>query len=182
MSQLYAEEENKPKTVGGATDLYLNKIHKDFPDFHYSEAKNSMKVFIAEYLDIIYRQNSRFEESNIDDRLLTNIQLESMIVRPTNVVMNNMAICDYTKSSDYATITFNVSAGYNIGTTRHEKLYAVEYTFKLLDGHMLTEALLCNNCGGALNSTSIKICPYCDTRIIRDTIMTWKFSSIYVVK
>ena len=167
-----------PRSVGGATELFLSQIQKDFPNFHYSEIKSGMNVFIAEYLDIIYRQNSRFEESNVDDRLLTNIQLENIYAKPTYIYLNGMSITGYNKSFDYATVTFNVSVGYNIGNQRYEKLYSVEYTFKIMDGDMFSETLICSHCGGALGNTAMTTCPYCDTRIIRDTIMSWKFSSI----
>lgn len=168
----------EPKSVGGATEIYLKQIKNDFPDFIETEAESAINVFVHEYLNIIYHQIVRFDNANIDDRLLDYLNISDYCVEPKNIVINQISIASYKKSDEYATITYNVSVGYNIKNTRIETRYKINYTFKILDEYKFSEALTCANCGGSLESTSTMVCPYCDTKIIRDTIMSWKFSSI----
>ena len=173
------EAENpEPKSVGGATDIYLKQIKSDFPDFSETDAESAINVFIHEYLNIVYNQTTRFDNANIDDRLLDYLDIKNVAVEPLRIIINQISIASYKKSDEYATITYNVSVGYNINNTRIETRYQLNYTFKILDQYRMSEALTCANCGGSLESTSTMVCPYCDTKIIRDTIMSWKFSSI----
>ena len=173
------EAENpEPKSVGGATDIYLRQIKSDFPDFSETDAESAINVFIHEYLNIVYHQTTRFDNANIDDRLLDYLNINNFSAEPVRVIINQISIASYKKSDEYATITYNVSVGYNIKNTRIETRYKINYTFKILDEYKFSEALTCANCGGSLESTSTMVCPYCDTKIIRDTIMSWKFSSI----
>ena len=171
-------DNTEPKSVSGATEIYLKQIKNDFPDFIETEAESAINVFVHEYLNIIYHQIVRFDNANIDDRLLDYLNISDCCVEPKNIVINQISIASYKKSDEYATITYNVSVGYNIKNTRIETRYTINYTFKILDEYKFSEALTCVNCGGNLESTSTMVCPYCDTKIIRDTIMSWKFSSI----
>ena len=55
------EAENpEPKSVGGATDIYLKQIKSDFPDFSETDAESAINVFIHEYLNIVYNQTILF--------------------------------------------------------------------------------------------------------------------------
>lgn len=168
----------EPKSVGGATEIYLKQIKSDFPDFAETEAESAIHVFMHEYLNIIYNQSTKFDNANVDDRLLDYFNRNNLAVEPIQIIINQISITSYKKSDEYATIAYNVSIGYNINNTRVETRYQLNYTFKLLDQYRMSEALICANCGGSLESTSTMVCPYCDTKIIRDTIMSWKFSSI----
>ena len=40
------------------------------------------------------------------------------------------------------------------------------------------KTLICPQCGGTYESTRQSVCPYCGAGIVRDTIMSWKFTSI----
>ena len=167
-----------PKSVSGATDLYLKQIKAAFPEFHETDAESAINVFMHEYLDIVYGKTSRFEQSNVDDRLLDYLKVNEHRASPYNISINRVAISGFKKSDAYATITYNVSVGYHVDGKRIETRYQINYTFKILDKYMMSEALTCANCGANLESTSTTVCPYCDAKIIRDTIMSWKFSSI----
>ena len=41
-----------PRTLFGATSIYLPRILKDFPDFHMPVAKNAVGLLLTEYLKI----------------------------------------------------------------------------------------------------------------------------------
>ena len=99
----------------------------------------------------------------------------------SNITFNNVVIQNYVKTNEYATITYGVSIGYTLGNNeKMQERYKVEYTLKLRDDNMEKDILICENCGATLESTGIESCPYCGTRIIRDTKMSWKFTSIQI--
>lgn len=176
--QLSENDICEPKSVSGATDLYLRNISKDFPDFHKEEAFAVVDNVLREYLDIVHLNKANFASENVDSRLFNYLDFRAERNRIYNYNLNKIVISDYTKSDAYATIVFNVSLGYTVGGQRIETRYRVLYTFKLLDDGLVSEALICSNCGAALESTATTVCPYCDSKVIRDTYMSWKVSSI----
>ena len=166
-----------PKSVSGATDLYLKQIQRDFPDYHHSDTEAAIRVFILEYLKILYAQQQGFEKSNVDDLLLNMIQKQQSQTI-SNVIINRVSIYDYKKTDEYATIRLQVSVGYDLSSKRIETKYDVDYTFMIINDNLASHAMECKNCGATLHETNLLRCPYCDAKIIRDTIMSWKFSSI----
>jgi rubrerythrin len=171
-------KEPEEKSVSGATNVYLPKITKDFVDFHNSEVLVAIKVFINEYLDIKYKEKTKFEYSNIEQGLEEIIPISQTRGNVYDVNIHKTAICNYNKTNEYATITYQVAVGYNINSERKEERYKVEYTLKLSENGIADKILTCDNCGATIDSTAIEVCPYCDTRIIRDTRMSWRFTTI----
>lgn len=180
---LILEQENQvePKSIGGATSIYLNKIEKDFPNFNNFDAETEIKGFITEYLDIKFYNKNNFTVNTVDKNILPQIKKEKDCL-VSDVFFNKIAIVDYKKIDEYATITYAVSVGFknNKNTTndRVETRYMVKYTLRLSDNGISSKAVACPNCGASINDTSITICPYCDKKIISDTIMNWIISSI----
>jgi hypothetical protein len=172
------EEANKPKSVGGATNIYLKQINRDFPDFHNSDAETALKTFISEYLQIIYEQESSFNNSKVDKGLIEQFEISNNYIDVKNIKFNKIAISGYKKTDEYATVTYQCSVGFDINGKREETRYEVNYTLRLLQENIATKALMCSNCGATIESTSHLNCPYCDAKIIRDTIFNWIFSSI----
>lgn len=169
-------EEPNPKSVSGMTKTYLPKIQKDFVDFHNTEAVSAIKIFMNEFLDIKYGKKQQFEKSNVENGLELMINRENK-KNIRNVDIHKVVISNYIKTNEYATITYQVAVGYNCDTRKEER-YKIEYTMKLKEDGVASEAMVCEKCGAAIESTSIENCPYCDVRIIRDTRMSWQFTSI----
>ena len=171
-------QEPEKRSVSGETNVYLPKITKDFIDFHNAEVLSAINVFINEYLDIKYKEKTHFEHSNTEKGLEEIIQHSEVKGKPHNITIHKTAISAYEKTNEYATITYQSAVGYNINNTRKEKRYKIEYTLKLSENGICEKILECDNCGASISSTAIETCPYCDARIIRDTRMSWKFTSI----
>lgn len=171
-------QEPEKKSISGATNVYLPKITKDFADFHNSEALAAINVFINEYLDIKYREKTKFEHCNVETGLEEIVSPSPTRGNPYDVNIHKTAISNYIKTNEYATITYQTAVGYNINETRKEERYKIEYTLKLSENGIADKILKCDNCGATIDSTAIEVCPYCDARIVRDTRMSWRFTSI----
>jgi predicted RNA-binding Zn-ribbon protein involved in translation (DUF1610 family) len=176
--QLEEEMDPTPKSVSGATDLYLRQIQKDFPDYHHSDTELALEVFINEYLEIVHQGINDFKKSNVDPLLIRTLQQRTGSGNAYNIRINRTSICGYKKTDEYATIQLQVSVGYHWSNKRIETKYNVNYTFSLTNDNIASEAMECKNCGAPFESTTATTCPYCGAKIVRDTIMSWKFSSI----
>ncbi len=173
-----AETNPSPRTVFGATSIYLPQILKDFPDFHESDAVAAVKKLIFEYLSIKYEGLEKFSDLNVEPGLERMVDVKTKDGNVTGEKVHAVAISKYEKTKEYATITYQASVGYSVEGKPTEERYAVEYTLKLRENDIEQKTLICPQCGGAFDSTSQTVCPYCGSGIIRDTIMSWKFSSI----
>lgn len=167
----------QPKTVFGATSIYLPKVEHDFPDFHNSDAVAAVKTLVCEYLAIRYEGKQRFTQSIVSDGLIAMIdQSSGRTVR--NETVHRVAMSNYVKTRECATITYQASVGYLLDGEPVEERYAVEYTISLRDEYGEKQALVCPCCGGAYTSTSETVCAYCGAGIVHDTIKSWRFTSI----
>lgn len=172
-----AQEIPEIKSVGGMTSIYLKKISSDFPDFHSPDAEDDIKTFIVEYLNIVYRNQEGFVKSGINNNLIINLNKRDKSVI-NNIKFNGISIYGYTKTLDYATITYRVSVGYNTDSGRKEERYELKYTYRLKENNLDTKSMRCSNCGGSLETAVDGVCPYCGTVFVKDTIMNWIVSDI----
>lgn len=178
LSKIVATEEAAaPKSVGGATSMYLKKIINDFPGFHNQDAEAAIKTFIIEYLNIKYNNQSEFKKSNVNNNILLNINKENK-QNISNIKFNGIAIYNYDKTADYATITYRCSFGYDLNNHRQEVRYDIDYTLQLFDNNIAQKAMKCSNCGGTLSTKNGNECPYCGTKVIMDTIMNWYITEV----
>jgi len=167
----------EPKTVFGATSIYLPKVLQDFPDFHNNDAIAAVKTLICEYLGIRYEGRQHFAESIVSEGLIAMIDQQSgHTVR--NESVHQVAMSRYIKTRECATITYQASVGYLLDGNPVEERYAVEYTLSLRDEYGEKKALICPQCGGVYTSTSQTVCAYCGSGIVRDTIKSWRFTSV----
>ena len=173
-----AEIHPEPRTVFGATSIYLPQILKDFPDFHESDAVSAVKRLIFEYLSIKYEGKESFTDSVTEPGLERMADTAKASGNVTGEKVHAVAISKYEKTKEYATITYQASVGYSLDGKPIEERYAVEYTLKLRENDIEQKTLICPQCGGAYDSTAQTVCPYCGSGIIRDTIMSWRFTSI----
>ena len=146
------EETPAPKSVSGATSIYLKQIDRDFPEFCVSEAEREVKEYIEEF---VLEKNGK------------------------NTRINQIAISGYRKAETYATIQYQCSVGFDTpDQSRCETRYSLEYTLKLVEEGVVAAAMKCPNCLATLEATDVSKCPYCDLKIIRDTILNWDVTSI----
>ena len=164
------------KSTGGATETMLAKIQADFHDFHASDANNAIQTFIMEYLEIKYHGKENFEQSNVADDLMMKIGPKSKS-NLSNITVNQIAIADYKKSLNSATIVYRVSTGFNMGGNRREKLYELAYTLQLRDEYGSVKYLRCQVCDAPLTETTGE-CKYCGTKHLRDTTESWVITNI----
>ena len=167
----------EPKTVFGATSIYLPQVVRDFPDFHNSDAIAAVKTLVFEYLAIRYEGQTQFTKSVVSDGLIAMIDRSSGHT-VKNETVHKTAMSNYVKTRECATITYQASVGYLLDGERVEERYAVEYTISLRDEYGEKKALVCPCCGGAYTSTSQTVCAYCGAGIVRDTVKSWRFTSI----
>lgn len=165
-----ANDEPKVRSTGGATSVLLEKIQKDFEDFHPDDANSDIQTFVLELLQVMSCQIKDFDKAKVSDKVKLNINKAPS--RLSNVKINQIAIADYNKSLYSATITYRVSFGFDQGGTRREKLYEVEYTLQLRDEFGEAKYLECSYCGAPLEENT-GCCKYCGMKHVRDTISNW---------
>ncbi len=172
-----AEDNPEPRTVFGATKIYLPLIQKDFPDYHNEEVTVALKKFLKEYLEIKYEGREKFESANVERGLETTVDAGSGHDF-SDLTIHAAAISSYEKTKEYATVTYVASAGYQLDGKRVEERYSVKYTLKLVEDFFPAKMLVCPQCGGFIESTAMKKCPFCGSGIIRDTVLSWRFTSV----
>lgn len=146
------EDAPTPKSVGGATSIYLKQIQRDFPDFMPNEAMHEIREYVTRH---VARQNG------------------------TNIVINGIAIAGYRKTENFAVMQYQCSVGFDVaGRRRCETRYGLEYTLRIVDDGVAAVAMKCPNCAAVLEATDVTKCPYCDIKIMRDTILNWEVTSI----
>ncbi len=173
-----AAMDNTPKarSTGGATTMCLEKVQKDFKDFHAEDADTDVKSFILEYLQIKYGGQEGFDKARVSDKVMIDMGDRSH-GRLTEIKVNHIAISDYKKSLNSATLRYRVSVGFTLNGQRKEKLYEVEYTLQLRDEYDSAAYLMCKNCGAPLKEAD-GMCPYCGTKHVRDTISNWVVADV----
>lgn len=164
------------RTTGGATSVYLAKVQQDFKDFHREDANTDVQTFVLEFLQIKYNGQADFEKAKVSDRVIIPIG-DKISATLTNIKINNMAIGDYQKSLNSATLKYRVSVGFNINGERKEKLYEIEYTLQLRNEYDSMALLQCKSCGAPIRESD-GICPYCGTKHLRDTIENWVVTDV----
>lgn len=181
----------EPKTIGGATDMFLGKILKDFPEFHNSDAENDIKAVISDYIQISHGQKSTFASNSVNELVARSVPNREH-GNISNLRIHKIAIYNYQKTLDYATVTYRCAVGYKLNSRQIETRFEVSYTFQIKEQGIATKNVICNTCGAPLDNfynkhtnpdihTKTKadgVCPYCGTKIIRDTIMNWLVSGI----
>ena len=180
LSSAYQDQTPQQKSVSGATSFYLGKIIKDFPDFHNADAETAIENFLFEFLQIKYQNKSDFANSKVDKGLISRIvsEKQSGNYKIDNIKYNKISISNYIKNDDVATITYQVSIGFNLNGERQEKRFTIEYTLRLIEDNIASNAYICPNCGATIENTSETKCPYCDCKLTRNTVFNWLFTSI----
>ncbi len=193
---------NKPKSVGGMTNLLLPQINKDFPDFNYDEMKVRSQNILTAYLGAIDKNDPalvREAGSDIEWQVKSYLQGLSSAGKTEHIsepTIHKTEITSYNKSAGRCVITLQSAVGYyhyitdssgNIieGTDQH--LYQTRYKISLFyvqDEDLVKQSLgnalglHCPNCGAPIKSLGSKSCEYCGSFITEINLHAWTFEDI----
>jgi hypothetical protein len=201
------EYENTPKSVAGATKLYMPQIMRDFPEFHLEEMRERAENVLRSYLYSIDQENSSHLTEGTDElraELDTEIAMrrsEDTRERFESIKIHKTEIFKYNKQKGRVSIVFQSAVGFINYVERNGKVikgkkdrftqarYNVEVSYIQdreyiaetgMDGHSLT----CPNCGAPITGLGgDRICKYCGTAVTEVfNINVWMFTGVKVVK
>lgn len=143
-------EQEKPKSLNGMDMLYLPQIQKDFPDFNPTMADNYAKEALKEHVG-----------------------------KKEGFRVHNVVIAGYEKTSVEYNIIMQAAVEWKEQGKKVQKRYILHYSYliKARSGQEVVAAN-CPNCGGAIESLSWEVCPYCDSRLVNVMKNSWKFTQI----
>ena len=200
--QVEQEYSLTPKSVSAMTSLYLPKIKKDFPEFHYDEMKVRAENVLTSYLLAVDRMSvGVLKEGNqeLKDKLSMRIEmLKGSGEREHfgSIKLHRTEITDYKKRNGTCIITFQTSLQYyhtrkdengRILEGREDMLTQSKYNTDVIyiqdrelveDERDLSLGLNCPNCGAPIAGLGSKVCEYCGTPIVELNIYAWSFSNI----
>lgn len=166
-----------PRSVSGATDVYLKKIMKDFDNFSKNDAEIAVKNFIKQYLAIRYEGRQSFD-LGVSNSVQSGIVPVSGEHTVKNIVFNKITIAGYEKQEEYATIKYQISCGYDLDGERVETRYKISYSLRFREEGESAVSYICPNCNAEISADNTGECQYCGAKIVMDTIYTWYISSI----
>lgn len=190
-----------PKSVSSLTAVYLPRIMKDFPHFHYDEMKER-----AENVAISYLRGLDAEDSNqlteglheLKEQLFMQItmnQSKGIKVHYDLIKVHKVEINQYRKQNGRCSIVFQLAVESNyfkeqsgrvIAGDKNRKTqsrYNVECVYIqdrdfVENLHDASMGLNCPNCGAAITNLGAKVCAYCGTPVIEFNIHSWNFSDV----
>lgn len=204
--QVEEEYAATPKSVSAMTSLYLPKIKKDFPEFHYDEMKVRAENVLTSYLLAVNGMNAGIlKEGNkeLKDKLEMRIgMLRGSGERESysNIKLHRTEIADYKKRNGRCIITFQSSLQYyhakkdgngKLLEGREDLLTQSKYNTDVIyiqdrellkDERDLSLGLNCPNCGAPISGTGSKVCEYCGTPVVELNIYAWTFSNVTEVR
>lgn len=195
------EYSTTPKSVSAGTSLYLPRISKDFPDFHYEEMKERANNVLISYLRAIDGgQVSLLEEGTdeLKEQLETYIEmLEQKDLKEhfERIKVHRTEIYKYIKDAGRCTVIFQTAIEYIhyidqngvVKKGRKEMKEQGRYNIEMIyiqDRDLIEDTgdfalgINCPNCGGAISSLGAKVCKYCGTPVVELNIKSWHFSKI----
>ncbi|MDE5680226.1 MAG: zinc ribbon domain-containing protein, partial [Lachnospiraceae bacterium] len=196
-----AEYAVTPKSVSAATNLYLPRIMRDFPDFHYDEMKKRAENVLVSYLRSIDSDNTSLlvegtaELKNQLEMLLEMQRSRGERERFEQIKIHQTEIYQYRYQKGRRSVVFqsaveyyhyrtqggNLTAGSK--NTKEQSKYNVECIY-IQDRDFVEnvdDAALgvnCPNCGAPLSGLGAKVCAYCGTPVMELNIRSWNFSEV----
>lgn len=202
LKQVEQEYSATPKSVSAMTSLYLPKIKRDFPEFHYDEMKVRAENVLTSYLLAVDQMSTGvLKEGNqeLKDKLSMRIEmLKGAGEREhfQSIKLHRTEITDYKKRNGTCIITFQTSLQYyhtrkdengKILEGREDMLTQSKYNTDVIyiqdrellkDERDLSLGINCPNCGAPISGTGSKVCQYCGTPVVELNIYAWTFSNV----
>ncbi len=205
LSQGIAQMENEyavtPKSVSAATSLYLPRIEKDFPDFHYDEMKSRAENVLISFLRSIDAGNvSVLTEGTAELKDQLQLQIDMLRGRDEkahfdNIKIHRTEIYQYRKAKSRSSVVFQSAVEYYYYRMRDGQVVEGSKNVKtqakfdieciyIQDRDMVADVrdaalgVNCPNCGAPISGLGAKICAYCDTPVVELNIKSWNFSSV----
>ncbi|MDE6129757.1 MAG: zinc ribbon domain-containing protein, partial [Lachnospiraceae bacterium] len=200
-NKIEAEYAVTPKSVSAATNLYLPRIMRDFPDFHYDEMKKRAENVLVSYLRSIDSDKTSLlaegtaELKNQLEMLLEMQRSRGERERFEQIKIHQTEIYQYRYQKGRRSVVFqsaveyyhyrtqggNLTAGSK--NTKEQSKYNVECIY-IQDRDFVEnvdDAALgvnCPNCGAPLSGLGAKVCAYCGTPVMELNIRSWNFSEV----
>lgn len=193
------QEENVPKTVSNATNIFLNRIHRDFPEFVWHEWRANIESVLKSALTAISNQNiddlSEFAGYNIKKMIELEIaddEREGVSKKYTDITIYQTEIVKYDVGRGLCTITAESSVSYYTWHTRDGKIiYGSQkrkvqtryYTYLsyIQDYDMVMKrfpdngfGLSCPTCGAPIKMLGQKHCDYCGREVVEISAKVWR--------
>ncbi len=202
----YNEQKRKlsetPRSVHSMTNIYLPKIHQDFPEFDYELFRLQAQEVVRGYLNAITTGTTATLPDTVTPTLKNYIQeiIENLYANNQKQfflepVIHDAQIGRYIKDGATVTVMFNVSVGMIayvedadgrlINGDRDNKLqtvYEVSLVY-LQDADKMGVygeglGLSCPHCGAPVRNLGQKFCEYCGSGVIEVNTRVWKFNSV----
>lgn len=198
-NEIENEEINRPKQIGGMTNIFLPQIVKDIKNFSLDEIyllteKSLRTIFNAiENKDIELLNDKDFNLINNKLKLQLQDLIDSDIIyKYDDIVFHKHAIKSYTKDSGVYKLVITSSLEYyykkikdgkDIDNKGHKVQTSYNTTFVYIRDKASYEkdvniyGLNCPNCGAVINSLDTKNCSYCHTGLnieVIDLLKCWK--------
>jgi hypothetical protein len=201
MKKVELENAGTPKSVASATSLYLPRIMKDFPEFHYDEMKSRAENVLISYLRCVDTANASNLTEGMEE-LKESLRMRIVMLQNSgqkehfqNINIHRTEISQYRKEKGRCSVVLQSSVEY---------IHYIEQDGKIIKGHddlkeqsrynieivyiqdrdvvENTEdsglGLNCPNCGAPLPGLGAKKCVYCDTPVVEFNIRIWNFGSV----
>lgn len=202
LKQVEQEYSVTPKSVSAMTSLYLPKIKRDFPEFHYDEMKVRAENVLTSYLLAVDQMSAGvLKEGNQELRDKLSMRIEMLKGSGErehfqNIKLHRTEITDYKKRNGTCIITFQTSLQYyhtrkdengKILEGREDMLTQSKYNTDVIyiqdrellkDERDLSLGINCPNCGAPISGTGSKVCQYCGTPVVELNIYAWTFSNV----
>lgn len=195
------EYSTTPKSVAAGTSMYLPRITKDFPDFHYEEMRDRADNVLVSYLRAIDgKEPSLLSEGTQELKEQLEMYIEMLKQRGLNehfqrIKSHRTEIYRYDKTAGRCTVTFQTAVEYihyieengvlkqGDKTMKEQARYNIELIY-IQDRDMVEDTrdfalgVNCPNCGAPVSGLGAKVCEYCGSPIIELNIKAWNFSEI----
>lgn len=202
LEKMETEAEITPKSVSGATNLYLPQILRDFPEFHFEEMKNRAENVLTGFLQGIDEKDVSKLEGSVTSELREKLRMRIEALDSVNaeeyfrnILIHRTEIRTYRRLKGRCSIIFQSAVQYNHFKTENgmvtsgaeDRLEQSRYNIEMIyiqDRDVVENqadsglAMNCPNCGAPLPKLGAKKCLYCDSPVLEFSIRIWNFSDV----
>ena len=191
-----------PKSLKAMTGIFLPRIERDFPEFHYEHYKEKSENMLRSYISAVALKDASKllpcarELENKTKAVIEDLKNSKKTVHSKNIVIHDTQISNYIKKNGNCYVEFQSAVGYihyvedeKGEILEGDKNYKTQTAFTVTLAHIQNEdellehtsgtvGLTCPNCGAPIKSIGQKFCDYCGTGVREINIHTWKFIDI----